>query len=407
MLLNGKPLRSCSLPVSALGDGEVTTIEGVKGREVAAVQRAWAAGDVPQCGYCQSGQVMSAIALLKEVKRPTDRDIDLAMNGNICRCATYVRIRAAIKPRSPHVGGLTMTVGNKRPRDARCSGGAAGRVIGMHLGSTARSQSDLGRVLEAGGSTIFVPNAFVRIGTDNVVTVIVKHIEFGQGPFTGLSTLVAEELDADWSQMRAEHAPANATLITTWCSVLCREPADRARSPTPRADAQGRRHCARAVGTGGGQRLECSGQPDHRRAVSSGTSDLAAVGGSDNSAEAAAKLAGSRRRAAQPPSFFRLIGRDRSVKRLDSAAKSNGTAKFTIDIREPSMLTVVVAHPPRFGAEVASFDASGCARGLRRGRRQADASGRRGLCQRHVAGNQRARKTAHHLGRNGSRDAWQ
>ena len=97
VFLNGKPLRSCSLPVSALGDGEVTTIEGVKGREVAAVQRAWAAGDVPQCGYCQSGQVMSAIALLKEVKRPTDRDIDLAMNGNICRCATYVRIRAAIK----------------------------------------------------------------------------------------------------------------------------------------------------------------------------------------------------------------------------------------------------------------------------------------------------------------------
>jgi isoquinoline 1-oxidoreductase subunit alpha len=97
VFLHGKPLRSCSLPVSALGDGEVTTIEGVKGREVAAVQRAWAAGDVPQCGYCQSGQVMSAIALLKEVKRPTDRDIDLAMNGNICRCATYVRIRAAIK----------------------------------------------------------------------------------------------------------------------------------------------------------------------------------------------------------------------------------------------------------------------------------------------------------------------
>ena len=97
VFLNGKPLRSCLLPVSALGDGGVTTIEGVKGREVAAVQRAWAAGDVPQCGYCQSGQVMSAIALLKEVKRPTDRDIDLAMNGNICRCATYVRIRAAIK----------------------------------------------------------------------------------------------------------------------------------------------------------------------------------------------------------------------------------------------------------------------------------------------------------------------
>jgi isoquinoline 1-oxidoreductase subunit alpha len=96
VFLDGKPLRSCSLPVSALGGREITTIEGVAGREAEAVQRAWAARDVPQCGYCQSGQVMSAIALLREVKRPTDRDIDLAMNGNICRCATYVRIRAAI-----------------------------------------------------------------------------------------------------------------------------------------------------------------------------------------------------------------------------------------------------------------------------------------------------------------------
>ena len=97
VFLNGKPLRSCSFPVAALGDGEVTTIEGVNGRAAQAVQRAWAARDVPQCGYCQSGQVMSAIALLSEVRRPNDRDIDLAMNGNICRCATYVRIRAAIK----------------------------------------------------------------------------------------------------------------------------------------------------------------------------------------------------------------------------------------------------------------------------------------------------------------------
>jgi len=90
------PTRSCSLPVSALGTQEVTTIEGVSGREAAAVQKAWIARDVPQCGYCQSGQIISAIALLKANRKPTDRDIDLAMAGNLCRCATYVRIRAAI-----------------------------------------------------------------------------------------------------------------------------------------------------------------------------------------------------------------------------------------------------------------------------------------------------------------------
>jgi isoquinoline 1-oxidoreductase subunit alpha len=94
--LGGQTIRSCSLPVSAVGRREITTIEGLKSREGAAVQKAWVALDVPQCGYCQSGQVMSAAALLSLNPKPSDHDIDLAMNGNICRCATYVRIRAAI-----------------------------------------------------------------------------------------------------------------------------------------------------------------------------------------------------------------------------------------------------------------------------------------------------------------------
>jgi isoquinoline 1-oxidoreductase subunit alpha len=96
VFVDGKPMRSCALPISSLGSREVTTIEGVTGREAEAVQKAWIARDVPQCGYCQSGQVMSAIGLLEAIKKPNNRDIDLAMNGNICRCATYVRIRAAI-----------------------------------------------------------------------------------------------------------------------------------------------------------------------------------------------------------------------------------------------------------------------------------------------------------------------
>ena len=96
VFLDGKPLRSCSIPISAIGSREITTIEGIAGKETEAVQKAWIARDVPQCGYCQSGQVMSAVGLLKQVRKPSDRDIDLAMNGNICRCATYHRIRAAI-----------------------------------------------------------------------------------------------------------------------------------------------------------------------------------------------------------------------------------------------------------------------------------------------------------------------
>jgi len=94
--MDGQPLRSCSIPISAIGEHEITTIEAVDGAEAQAVRRAWIALDVPQCGFCQSGQIMSAVALLKVIKKPSDRDIDLAMNGNLCRCATYVRIRAAI-----------------------------------------------------------------------------------------------------------------------------------------------------------------------------------------------------------------------------------------------------------------------------------------------------------------------
>jgi isoquinoline 1-oxidoreductase alpha subunit len=94
--VDGQPMRSCSLPVSAVGASEITTIEGIKSREAQAVQKAWVALDVPQCGYCQSGQIMSATSLLSLNPKPTDEDIDLAMTGNICRCATYVRVRAAI-----------------------------------------------------------------------------------------------------------------------------------------------------------------------------------------------------------------------------------------------------------------------------------------------------------------------
>ncbi|SFH55545.1 (2Fe-2S)-binding protein [Modicisalibacter xianhensis] len=94
--LNGMPRRSCVTPISQVNGGSVTTIEGLDGKEAQAVQDAWIAIDVPQCGYCQSGQVMSAVALLREVPKPTDTDIDQAMAGNICRCATYVRIRKAI-----------------------------------------------------------------------------------------------------------------------------------------------------------------------------------------------------------------------------------------------------------------------------------------------------------------------
>ena len=94
--LDGQPVRACVTPVSAIGARRVTTIEGLSPDSSHPVQRAWIELDVPQCGYCQSGQIMSAAALLAQTPHPTDADIDTAMAGNICRCGTYQRIRAAI-----------------------------------------------------------------------------------------------------------------------------------------------------------------------------------------------------------------------------------------------------------------------------------------------------------------------
>jgi aerobic-type carbon monoxide dehydrogenase small subunit (CoxS/CutS family) len=94
--LDGEPVRSCTTPVSQVGSRAITTIEGLSPDASHAVQKAWLAEDVPQCGYCQSGQIMAAAALLATNPRPTDADIDEAMQGNICRCGTYDRIRRAI-----------------------------------------------------------------------------------------------------------------------------------------------------------------------------------------------------------------------------------------------------------------------------------------------------------------------
>ncbi|APO71311.1 isoquinoline 1-oxidoreductase alpha subunit IorA protein (plasmid) [Rhizobium gallicum] len=94
--MDGFTRRSCITPISAAEGSEIFTIEGVEGKEAEVVRAAWVAIDVPQCGYCQSGQIMSAVSLLQNIPKPTDEDIDGAMAGNICRCATYHRIRQAI-----------------------------------------------------------------------------------------------------------------------------------------------------------------------------------------------------------------------------------------------------------------------------------------------------------------------
>lgn len=105
--LDGRPTRACVTPAAAAAGKQITTIEGLSGKTATAVRGAWESIDVVQCGYCQSGQIMAATALLAEIPHPSDAQIDSAMNGNVCRCATYVRIRAAIHAAARTLGSTS------------------------------------------------------------------------------------------------------------------------------------------------------------------------------------------------------------------------------------------------------------------------------------------------------------
>jgi isoquinoline 1-oxidoreductase beta subunit len=238
--------------------------------------------------------------------------------------------------------------------------GLGGLMLGITLPAAARAQSGAAQVLKGDGAGVAAvpPNAFLRIGGDDSVTVLVKHIEFGQGPMTGLATLVAEELDADWSQMRAEHAPANADLYKnlafgmqgTGGSTAIANSFEQMRTVGATARAMLLAAAAAAWNVPVGELTVERGVIRHAASKREGRFG--------QFADAAAKLPVPAKVPLKDPSAFRLIGRDDgSVKKLDSAAKSNGTAQFTIDIRAPGMLTVLVARPPRFGGKVASLDA--------------------------------------------------
>ena len=121
--VDGSPIRSCVTPVSAVQGSRITTIEGLARDASHPVQRAWMELDVPQCGYCQAGQIMSAVALLARTPRPTDADIDEAMSDNLCRCCTYLRIRAAIH-RAAELGAEPAGARKPAPGSSRSGGGS-------------------------------------------------------------------------------------------------------------------------------------------------------------------------------------------------------------------------------------------------------------------------------------------
>jgi len=221
--------------------------------------------------------------------------------------------------------------------------GAAGLVIGAYVAP--RAALAKGPMPDAP----VLPNAFLRIAPDNIVTVIVKHLEFGQGPITGLTTLVAEELGADWSQMRAEHAPANAKLYNN----LSFGPMQGTGGSSAIANSYMQ---MRRVGAAAREMLIAAAAAEWRAPASEITLEKGVLRHGDKDApigafaEQAATLPVPANPKLKDAKDFKLIGRENAVTKLDTADKTNGKALFTLDVYEPDMLTVVVAHPPRFGA---------------------------------------------------------
>jgi len=231
--------------------------------------------------------------------------------------------------------------------------GGAGLTLGIY--DAAAQMSGPGKTAGAAAAGSFEPNAFVRIGKDNTVTVVVKHLEMGQGVYTGLPTLVAEELDAAWSQVRAEAAPADASRYNN----LLWGPAQGTGGSTAIANSfeqyrqAGAAARAMLVAAAAEQwKVPAASVQVKNGVVTSGTRK-ATFG---ELADAAAKQPVPTAVTLKDPKDFVYIGKD--VRRTDSRAKSNGTARFTQDVKLPDMLTAVVLHAPRFGQKIAKVDSA-------------------------------------------------
>jgi isoquinoline 1-oxidoreductase beta subunit len=228
-------------------------------------------------------------------------------------------------------------------------------ILGVHL-PEALAQSGPGRtVLENRAPAAFAPNAFVRISADNTVTVVVKHLEMGQGTYTGLPTLVAEELDADWSQIRAVGAPADAKQYNNlfWGQAQ----GTGGSTAIPNSYEQMRKAGAAARAMLVAAAAEKWNAPVSEIKVSRGvvTWRDSRVTFGQLAADAARQKVPEDVKLKDPKDFV-YIGKP--ARRTDARAKSNGTALFTQDVKLPGMLTAVVLHPPRFGAKLKSFDAA-------------------------------------------------
>ena len=347
---------AASPPVSAAEGKEVTTIEGLDASGNHPVQRAWRAHNVPQCGYCQSGQIMSAAALLNGNPDPSDDDIVSGMAGNICRCG---HLPANLR-RGPHgrPGGVIMSrIQNISRRDFLKHTGATGALV---LGAQIVPGLD-GRgpvQAQATGQSV-QPNLFVGIADDGTVTITCSRSEMGQGVRTGIPMILADELEADWHRVSIWQAPGDETKYDP--AGKDGQNTDGSRSTRHHLDvmrelgAAGRYVLEQAAARKWGVDASEVYAKHHRlyHSVSGQSFDFGEV------VDAAADImvpTGDAAPKLKDPSQWKYIGRDMPV--VDNYDMSTGGANFGADASIPGMKIAVVARAPVYRGKVKSYDAA-------------------------------------------------
>ncbi len=335
VLIDGRNTKSCQTATERAVGKEVTTVEGASGPVVDAVRDAWHRGNVVQCGYCQPGQTLAAVALLESDPSPDDAKIDTWMSGNLCRCATYPRIRAAI-----HAAAGTLSNG---PEPAPLV--APDDIEDRRL--TAEELVD-------------PVHPYVRIRPDGTIVAYSSQVEMGQGIHTGLATIVAEELDADFDSVRVVNAAngrgpngdvygnpdLGSAFQLTGASNSMKGLWVRYRLAAAQARARLVAAAAEAWDVHADQVEVENGILRHGTGRQATFAELAAQ---------AEQLPVPDDIKPKDPADYKLIGREGRL-RVDAVPKILGATHFTIDHSLPGMLTAVVLHPPRFGATVASLD---------------------------------------------------
>src|SRR6266566_3131747 len=334
VLLDGANMKSCQTATERAVGKAVTTVEGAAGPVVAAVRDAWYRGNVVQCGYCQPGQTLAAISLLESNPAPDAAQIAMWMNGNLCRCGTYPRIKEAVR-----LAAETLASGvHPQP----LTGQPAPDIAPL-------SPEELADPVRP----------YIQIRPDGTVLVFSSQLEMGQGAHTGLATIVAEELDADFDSIQVVNAANGATpngdvygnLVGGGFQITGGSNSTRAFWARYRLVAAQARARLVAVAS------ETWGVPPAEVAIESGV-----VSHTSGKRAMFAQLAAIAEKMpiasdVQPkdPSAYRVLGREGRL-RVDTPGKILGTTQFTIDVSLPGMLTAIVLHPPRFGGKIASVD---------------------------------------------------